>query len=175
MNRIILVGGGVRSGKSRWALERALALGERRLFVATARRWDAEMVTRIERHQVDRQGFGDTLEEHVELATLLSTGAVPEVVLIDCLSHWVTNLLSLGDDEALLARFDALVAALALRRAHVVMVSNEVGMSLHAETPVGRRFQTLTGFLHQRLSRVADEVHLAVMGMVVPLKPWKEP
>lgn len=170
MNRIVLVGGGVRSGKSRWALEKARALGEARLFIGTAKRWDTEMEERIQRHQDDRADFGETREEHVALPALLSQAPLPQVVLIDCLSHWVTNLLSLGDDAALIARFDELVVALQLRRAHVVLVTNEVGMSLHAETQVGRRFQALTGFLHQRLAAAADEVHLAVLGMVVPLK-----
>ena len=171
MNRIVLVGGGVRSGKSRWALDTARGLGQRRLFVATARPSDAEMVERIARHRADRPGFGETVEEPLALPELLWDGPLPEVVLVDCLSHWLTNLLlaPLGDAE-ILGRLDALAAALRLRRAHLVLVTNEVGLSLHADTPLGRRFQTLSGWMHQRVSAVADEVHLAVLGLVVPLK-----
>jgi adenosylcobinamide kinase/adenosylcobinamide-phosphate guanylyltransferase len=169
MNRILLVGGGVRSGKSRWALDTARRLGERRLFVATARPSDAEMRERIERHRADRPDFGETVEEALALPELLRDRALPEVVVVDCLSHWLTNILGL-DDREMLARVDALAEALLLRRAHVVLVTNEVGLSLHADTQLGRRFQALSGFMHQRVSSAADEVHLAILGLVVPLK-----
>jgi adenosylcobinamide kinase/adenosylcobinamide-phosphate guanylyltransferase len=170
--RLILVGGGARSGKSGFGLERARALGPRRLFIATAERSDDEMRDRIARHRVDRGGDFDTLEEPRALPEAIAAAGSHDVVLVDCLTIWISNLLVDGaPQEAVLDRVGALLAALASRRAHVVLVSNEVGMGLVPETPLGRTFRDLTGQAHQRIAAVADELYLAAMGVVLRLKP----
>ena len=172
MSRIVLVGGGVRSGKSRFAQARAEALGARRVFVATAEALDDEMTTRIARHQDERAGRFRTVEAPVELPAALAAIDDAEVVLIDCLTLWLSNLLCRDQPEAaVLAAIDALVAELARRRHHVVLVTNEVGMGVVPPSPLGRAFRDLAGTAHQRLAAVADEIHLAVMGVVVRLRP----
>lgn len=170
--QIVLIGGGVRSGKSSFAVERGLTLGQRRAFIATATRSDDEMNTRIDRHQVDRQNEFDTVEEPVALASALEALAGHDVVVVDCLTHWLSNLLlRKASHEDILKQVDAVVAVLNRRHFHAVLVTNEVGMSVHPPTPLGRAFVEVCGFAHQRFARAADEVHLAVLGAILRIKP----
>jgi adenosylcobinamide kinase / adenosylcobinamide-phosphate guanylyltransferase len=170
--RIVLVGGGVRSGKSALALQLAHRLGKRRAFIATATAVDDEMKLRIERHQRERQDEFMTVEEPLNLASALDALTAPDVVVIDCLTLWLSNLLLHQESvEAILARADDLVRVLEKRRFHVVLVTNEVGMSVHPPTPIGRTFVEITGWTHQRVASVADEIYLAVLGTTLKIKP----
>jgi adenosylcobinamide kinase / adenosylcobinamide-phosphate guanylyltransferase len=174
IGKILLIGGGVRSGKSSLAVEMGLQLGQRRTFIATATRSDDEMVSRIDRHRQDRRGAFDTVEEPLELAQALRT-VETDVVVIDCVTHWLSNLLIAKMQlPAMLERVDDVVRVLQERRCHAVLVTNEVGMSVHPPTPLGRAFVELCGFAHQRLARAADEVHLAVLGTHLRIKPAPE-
>src|SRR5579872_4643563 len=128
--RFVLVGGGARSGKSRFALETARRLGRRRVFLATAEALDVEMRVRIARHRDERGAAFTTVEQPLAVPEALATFAAPktDVVLIDCLTLWLSNLLMRDETAATaLARIDDLVAAIVRRRCHVVLVSNEVG------------------------------------------------
>jgi adenosylcobinamide kinase/adenosylcobinamide-phosphate guanylyltransferase len=170
--RIVLVGGGARSGKSRFALVRARELGARRLFVATARRYDAEMDARIDRHRAERGSEFDTVEEPLAVAETIARASGHDVAVVDCLTLWLSNLLlDRTPVEAIERCVEDLATALSRAPCHVVLVTNEVGMGLHPDTPLGRTFRDLAGRAHQRLSAAADEVHLAVLGLVVRLKP----
>jgi adenosylcobinamide kinase/adenosylcobinamide-phosphate guanylyltransferase len=170
--RLILVGGGARSGKSRFALARAQQLGKRRLFIATAEPSDDEMRDRIARHRSERGAAFDTLEEPRALPEALAADRSHDVVLVDCLTIWLSNLLVGGAAaEAVRERLDALLEALAGRRSHVIVVSNEVGMGVVPETPLGRVFRDLTGHAHQRIAAICDELYLAAMGVVLQLRP----
>lgn len=170
--RIVLVGGGARSGKSTFALTRARELGTRRLFVATARRYDADLSARIDRHRDERGAEFDTVEEPLEVARVLAGAGGYDVAVVDCLTLWLSNhLLDGAGPEVVEARVDELAHALSRSPCHVVVVTNEVGMGLHPETALGRTFRDLAGRAHQRLAAVSDEVHLAVMGLLVRLKP----
>ncbi len=170
--RFVFIGGGARSGKSRYALARAWALGRRRLFVATAEPFDDEMRDRIARHREQRGAAFDTLEEPLALPEVIATDRDHDVIVVDCLTLWLSNLLCRGTDVDLAARrIDALCDAIRARRSHVVLVSNEVGMGLVPETPLGRLFRDLAGGAHQRLAAIADEVYLAAMGLVLRLRP----
>jgi adenosylcobinamide kinase/adenosylcobinamide-phosphate guanylyltransferase len=169
--KIVLIGGGVRSGKSSLAVNLGLELGQKRAFIATATRSDDEMRARIQRHIDDRGGSFATVEAPLELADAL--GKVDaDVVVVDCVTHWLSNLLlqklALG---AMLERVDEVVRVLETRRLHSVLVTNEVGMSIHPPSELGRAFVELCGFAHQRLARAADEVHLAVLGTHFRIKP----
>jgi adenosylcobinamide kinase / adenosylcobinamide-phosphate guanylyltransferase len=175
--RFVLVGGGARSGKSRFALARARALGAggsagQCLFVATAEASDGEMRARIARHREERDARWRTVEAPLALAAALEDPGAHDAVHVDCLTLWLSNLLVRGAtaDEAL-ARVDEVRAALARRRVPVVIVTNEVGMGLVPETPLGRVFRDLSGLAHQRLAAEADELHVAVMGVVLRLRP----
>src|SRR6266542_178272 len=159
-HRIILVGGGVRSGKSSFAVELAAQLGERRTFIATARPSDDEMRARIERHRRDRLNAFETIEEPTDLERALVSVGPCDVVVVDCLTHWLANLLLRQDPvDDILEEVDGVSRVLAERRFHVVLVSNEVGMSIHPPTPLGRAFVEVSGWAHQRLARAADEIH----------------
>jgi adenosylcobinamide kinase / adenosylcobinamide-phosphate guanylyltransferase len=170
--RILLVGGGVRAGKSAFALELAKSLGKKRAFIATATAFDDEMKSRIERHQREREGEFTTIEEPIDLAASLDTLAGYDVVVVDCLTLWLSNLLLHQESvEAILARADDVVRAMQKRRFHAVLVTNEVGMSIHPPTPLGRTFVEVAGWTHQRVGRVADEIYLAVLGTALRIKP----
>ena len=170
--RLVLVGGGARSGKSRFALARARALGDRRLFLATAVRSDDEMRDRIARHRDERGMDFDTREEPLALAEALTAARDHDVILVDCLTIWISNLLVGGlSADAVRERIAALPAVLAARRCHIVLVSNEVGMGLVPETPLGRVFRDLAGFAHQLLAPIADELYFAALGVLLRLRP----
>ncbi len=170
--RIILVGGGVRSGKSAYAVARARALGPRRAFIATARAYDADMAERIRRHQAERAGDFETLEEPRDVAGTLARLTGYDAAVIDCVTLWVANQLVDGVAPAAVEQ-EAGRLATALRAAPcpVVVVTNEVGMGVHPETELGRTFRDLCGRVHQALARAADEIHLAVLGTLLRLKP----
>jgi adenosylcobinamide kinase/adenosylcobinamide-phosphate guanylyltransferase len=179
--RFVFVGGGARSGKSRFALTRAFALGRRRLFVATAEPSDDEMRDRIARHRQQRGSAFDTVEAPMALPEVIADDRDHDVIVVDCLTLWLSNLLvrsagatdppAPGAADLAIRRLDALVEALRSRRVHVVLVSNEVGMGLVPETPLGRLFRDLAGGAHQRLAAIADEVYLAATGVVLRLRP----
>jgi adenosylcobinamide kinase / adenosylcobinamide-phosphate guanylyltransferase len=168
---LILVGGGVRSGKSAYALARARTLGPRRVFLATARAYDEELADRIRRHQAERPDF-QTIEEPVALAERLPALAGHDVAVVDCVTLWLANLLVDGvPPDEIDRRAAGLATALRAAPCHVVVVTNEVGMGVHPETALGRSFRDLSGRAHQALARVSDEIHLAVLGTLLRLRP----
>jgi adenosylcobinamide kinase/adenosylcobinamide-phosphate guanylyltransferase len=171
-HNLILVGGGVRSGKSTFALARARSLGPRRAFIATAQAFDDEMRDRIARHRDERGTEFLTIEEPLALADAVTRLADIDVVVIDCLTLWLSNLLLAELPEPqILARVDDVVAALAHRRFHAIVVTNEVGMGVVPESALGRAFRDLAGMTHQRFARQADEIDVAILGTVLRLKP----
>lgn len=168
----ILIGGGVRSGKSAFALTLARRLGRRRTFVATARGLDEEMRRRIAQHQRDRGTDFTTIEEPLELPSLLEHVADVDVVVVDCVTLWLSNLLLRGDDEGvILSHVDRLVDVLRAPRFHALLVTNEVGMGVHPEHALGRVFRDVAGRAHQRLARGADEIYFAALGVMLRLRP----
>ena len=170
--RILLLGGGVRSGKSAFALDLARRFGNKRAFIATATPLDDEMKSRIERHQRERRDEFTTIEEPIDLAAALDALTDYDVAVVDCLTLWLSNLLLNQESvEAILERADAVVRVLQKRRFHTVLVTNEVGMSVHPPTPLGRTFVEIAGLTHQRVARVADEIYLAVLGTALRIKP----
>lgn len=170
---LILVGGGARSGKSRFALARAEALPGARVFVATAQAFDDEMAERIALHRATRGPGFRTVEEPLELPHALRTLADgDEIVVVDCLTLWLSNLLVRGDDaDAVLRAVGELREVVAERRRHVILVSNEVGMGIVPEHALARTFRDVAGVAHQELARAADEVYVAILGTVLRVKP----
>ena len=171
---LILIGGGARSGKSAYAVRRALRFAGERVFVATAEAFDDEMSLRIAAHAAERGRDFETVEAPRDLERALAELIVraPSVVLIDCLTLWLSNLLL---TDVPVAEIEQRVERLALLTAAapfpVLLVTNEVGMGLVPETPIGRLFRDLTGRAHQRLARAAGEVYLAALGCVLRIKP----
>jgi adenosylcobinamide kinase/adenosylcobinamide-phosphate guanylyltransferase len=171
MNKVIVVGGGVRSGKSAFALARAQALGTRRTFIATGEALDGEMDERIARHRAERGDRFTTVEAPIELPAALAT-LDTDVALVDCLTLWLSNLLVRDEPVARVrARIDELVEVLARRRFHAIVVTNEVGMGVVPPSPLGRAFRDVAGTAHQRLAACADEIDFAVLGTVLRLRP----
>lgn len=171
--RIVLVGGGVRSGKSAYALHLAMELGTRRVFIATAEALDDEMHARIARHKKERADEFCTIEEPTDLPGVLDHVEDCDVVVVDCLTLWLSNLLLSeeftpedADDE-----IAALIAVAKRRRFHLVLVSNEVGLGIVPENELARRFRDLAGHTHRRIAEIADEVYFGAMGMMLRLKP----
>jgi len=170
--QVILVGGGTRSGKSDFALAVARRLGNCRLFVATAQPGDDEMHARIRRHRETRGTVFQTVEEPLAVAEVFRHVEEYDVVVLDCLTLWLSNLLLRGNDaEAVLRQVNELAEVLDRRSAHAVIVTSEVGLGLVPETPLGRTFRDVTGLAHQRLADLADEVYFGVLGVMLRLKP----
>jgi adenosylcobinamide kinase / adenosylcobinamide-phosphate guanylyltransferase len=163
---VTLVLGGARSGKSRFA--ETLAVGEKH-YIATAQAFDDEMRERIAAHQAQRGGGWVTHEAVVELPEMLTqVMADGRFVLVDCLTLWLSNVMLAdqdwrGDLEALLTRLRAALGT-------VVLVSNEVGMGLVPETPLGRAFRDAQGIVNSRVAEVADSVVFVVAGLPLALK-----
>lgn len=171
--RIVLVGGGVRCGKSAFALARARELGKTRLFIATAEARDAEMRERIVEHRRERGASFETLERQLELVeTLAAESGRADVIVIDCLTLWLSNLLLRGDSsDAIAVEVERLAGELQRRRCHVVMVTNEVGMGIVPDNALARRFRDAAGRLHQRVAAISDELYVGVLGTLLRLKP----
>ena len=170
--RTILVLGGARSGKSRHAQSLAEAMTPTGCFIATAQAWDAEMRDRIARHQADRDARWTTVEAPLALPEAVAAhGLADRVLLVDCLTLWLTNLL-LGEAD-LIAAGDALVAAIAAAPGPVVLVSNEVGFGIVPDNALARRFRDAQGSLNQRLARVCDATDLVVAGLPLRLSGEK--
>jgi adenosylcobinamide kinase/adenosylcobinamide-phosphate guanylyltransferase len=183
MSYITLVIGGARSGKSRYAQELANKLAEATevLYIATAEAGDDEMRERIARHKEERPSHWLTAEEPLEAANILRTADHP-VVIIDCLSFFVVNhMLKNGGDpatcsadtwdgEAAEEAASDLMAAAVERPGNVIIVTNEVGMGLVPDTPLGRAFRDTAGRVNQTAAAAADNVVLMVAGIPVQVK-----
>jgi len=169
-----LILGGVRSGKSREALRVAALLppGFRGCFLATAQALDADMQARVARHQAERPQGWTTVEEPYDIAGACERLAGRcDVIVLDCLTLWVSNLLLRGDkDAAILDATDNLARHAALRRLSLIMVSNEVGAGVHPPTQIGLRFRDVLGEVNQRLAAVSDRVTYMVAGIPMVIK-----
>jgi adenosylcobinamide kinase/adenosylcobinamide-phosphate guanylyltransferase len=171
--RLVLIGGGVRSGKSAYALVRARRLGTRRVFIATAIAFDDEMRERAVRHREERGHEFDTVEApHALVPALREATQRADVVVIDCLTLWLSNLLLEGlDQPAIAARVRELCDVLPTLPSHVVIVTNEVGLGIVPDSKLGRVFRDVSGAAHQALSRQCHELYFAVMGQLLRLRP----
>lgn len=165
----LLVLGGARSGKSRYAEARAGATGAARVYVATADALDTEMAARIARHQRDRGPGWQTVDAPIDLAGCIRREAAPgRVLLVDCLTLWLSNLLLAGaDPEAAAAE---LLAATAAAAGDLIFVSNEVGGGIVPANTLARRFRDAAGRLNQQMAAQVDEVQLVVAGLPLALK-----
>jgi adenosylcobinamide kinase / adenosylcobinamide-phosphate guanylyltransferase len=167
--RLTLVLGGARSGKSDYALKLAMAAPPPWVFVATAEPLDAEMQDRIKRHKEARGEGWITLEAPIDLASALEQAPVDAPVVIDCFTLWLSNLMLGGHSiEHEVGRLDA---ALDDRNAATIAVSNEVGLGVIPETPLGRTFRDEAGALNRHLAVQAGRVIMMVAGLPLTIKP----
>lgn len=186
MNHLIFVVGGARSGKSRFAQQLAAGLGGEVVYIATAEARDDEMKERIAAHRRARPESWRTVEAPLELAEALhSCRGKAEVILVDCLTVFISNLLMkttgfLGErdnpeiDRALTGQVEAeiseVIKAATESAAHVIVVSNEVGQGLVPPYKLGRFYRDMVGWANQRLAAAADKVYLVHCGLALELK-----
>lgn len=166
---LFFITGGARSGKSRYAQELALQWSGQPVYIATARAWDDEFKQRIKRHQQDRDERWTSLEEEKYISKLSLEN---KVIVIDCITLWLTNFfvdLKSKIDECLVDCKQEVDAWLGMNNRFII-VSNEIGMGVHAETEVGRRFTDLQGWMNQYIAERAEEAVLMVSGLPLKIK-----
>ena len=168
MSRVILITGGQRSGKSEKAERLALSLSDRPVYLATAHVWDEEFRQRVERHQQRRGPQWTNIEEERQLSRHDLRG---RVVLVDCITLWLTNIFfDLQDTEKALAEAKAEFDRLVAQDATFIFVTNEIGWGGVSTDAVQRQFTDLQGWMNQYVARRADEVLQMVSGIVVKIK-----
>jgi adenosylcobinamide kinase/adenosylcobinamide-phosphate guanylyltransferase len=177
MSQTIFITGGTRSGKSRFAEQRAAGYGESLCYLATAQPLDDEMGYRIRIHQQRRGEQWHTVEEPLHLAQTLAThDGTCNVILVDCLTLWLSNLLLLYEDlgaeteSRLLDDVQRLATTLRGMTTPVIIVSNEVGMGIVPEHRLGRLFRDIAGQANQIIASAASEAWLVASGIPLKLK-----
>lgn len=166
--KLILVTGGARAGKSAFAEEWAQAIGgERVSFIATSQALDPEMAERIARHQAERPLGWQTIEEPLEVALALEQ-AQHKVVVLDCLTLWVSNLMLHGRD--VLPAVENLLATWEENDKRLIVVSNEVGWGIVPDNALARQYRDWLGLANRRVAAEADVVYLLVAGVPVKVK-----
>ncbi len=173
MKRLVFIVGGCRSGKSKYALQTAEKIVAKcRIYIATCVPQDDEMKQRVAQHQKQRNSTWVTVEEPLDLTRAITENSrKADVVLIDCLTLWMSNLLMQTQDEAALKnKIEHLVQALSLADCPVVVVSNEVGGGIVPENPLARQFRDIAGWANQSVAACADRVVWMVAGIPVTVK-----
>lgn len=174
--QIILVTGGARSGKSRYAELRAEELGGRRLYIATAEAKDKEMAQRIAEHKKRRGNDWTTIEEPMELSSvLLAQRSRTDCALVDCVTIWLSNLLLHRDAEFAVEKIEQLVETLLRLDFHVVLVTNEIGGGIVPDNALARQFRDLAGRANQQIAAAANEVVLTIAGIPMIVKATRCP
>lgn len=172
--KCILVLGGCRSGKSNVAMQTADDMAtDKKIYLATCVPADGEMKARVKRHRDDRGPDWATIEEPVRIhETINRASAQAKVILVDCLTLWISNLLFQGKDEAgIMAAVDLLEGALHRSSCPVILVSNEVGYGIVPENSLARQFRDMAGLVNQRVARAVDKVVVTMAGIPVQIKP----
>ena len=158
---IYYITGGERSGKSSHAQKLAESLSDNPYYLATSRIWDKDFEKRVKRHKNDRDERWTTIEEEKEISKVIPKNSV---IVIDCVTLWLTNLYF--DSE--LAKIE--IENLAKLNSQIIIISNEIGMGVHAQTHVARKFTELQGWVNQRIANKADKAIFMVSGLPLTLK-----
>ncbi|MCG9514871.1 bifunctional adenosylcobinamide kinase/adenosylcobinamide-phosphate guanylyltransferase [Acinetobacter pittii] len=169
-----LILGGARSGKSRLAEQTAISMQLAVTYVATAQALDPEMQNRIVHHQNQRPAHWSLIEEPLFLANALQRIDRPnQIILVDCLTLWLTNLLMLEDQSVQQFECEKLLKVLPTLQSEIILVSNETGLGVVPLGEISRRFVDEAGRLHQALGQIADKVVFCVAGFPMILKGEK--
>lgn len=169
---LVLIGGGARSGKSRFALEYAEQRYAKRAFLATAQALDDEMRARIARHRAERGAGWTTIEEPYSIANAIEANAGNyDVIVVDCLTLWLSNIMldPERDTERELAEFTNFLERDSAT--NVVIITNEVGCGIVPDNPLAREYRDRAGEINQTAARAAEEVYWMVFGLPIPVKP----
>jgi adenosylcobinamide kinase/adenosylcobinamide-phosphate guanylyltransferase len=166
---IIFITGGARSGKSRYAQQLALQWSNSPVYVATARHWDDDFEKRIQRHQSERDERWTSIEEEKHISGLSFSG---KVVVVDCVTLWLTNFFTdtKYDVDASLQQGKLEIDQLDTANNTYIIISNELGMGMHADTEIGRKFTDLQGWMNQYIAQKANKVVFMVSGIPLTIK-----
>lgn len=168
MNKITLVTGGAKSGKSRHAEGIVKASGLLSIYIATGQALDDEMADRITAHKIQRGDGWQTIEEPLDLCGALVRTDGQGIRLVDCLTLWLSNLFVAEVDWD--ARLAEVLEVLQTQQSPVVLVTNEVGGGIVPMSDMGRRYRDASGVMNQRIAEVADAVLLVTCGLPLSLK-----
>ena len=168
--KIILITGGARSGKSSFAMAEASRINGEKAYIATAEALDEEMRQRIENHRRQRSDEWVTYEEPIKLIDVIKkTEGKYSVIVIDCLTLWLSNIMYADLD--IKAEIEYLVSSLLTPHSSLMyIVSNEVGMGIVPENEIARKFRDMAGVLNQRMADVSDKVYMMVSGVPIKIK-----
>ena len=168
---VTLLLGGARSGKSSFAVQYAERHGRRVVYLATAPPIDDDMEQRIARHREERPVDWTTIEEPVDLIGALDgVGDGIDVLIIDCLTLWTSNMMWHGhSDDTIVEAAEESAARCRARARRVIVISNEVGLGIHPDTALGRRYRDVLGSVNQRWADAADDALLMVAGRALRL------
>ncbi|HEY4653298.1 MAG TPA: bifunctional adenosylcobinamide kinase/adenosylcobinamide-phosphate guanylyltransferase [Cyclobacteriaceae bacterium] len=167
---IYFITGGERSGKSRFAQQLALTLSDHPAYLATARKSDKHFEQRIARHRQERDHRWENIEEEVTISQIEAT---EKVVVLDCITLWLNNIftdLEYSTDESLDTAKKELDKAFQ-KNCTWIIISNEIGMGVHATSEAGRKFVELQGWINQHIAEKASEVYFMVSGLPCKIKP----
>lgn len=184
MGKIIYITGGARSGKSILAETMSLDNYKTRTYLATAIAYDDEMIDRIEKHLIQRGENWETIEGYKNISNLLEGKTKTDVVLLDCLTNMVSNLLLENNvdwdmvtpsevnkmEDEILLEIEELLACIKSYKGDFIIVSNELGMGLVPPYPLGRYFRDISGRINQRVASESHEAYMVVSGLKVRLK-----
>lgn len=163
------ISGGERSGKSSYAQQLAESLSDSPFYLATSRIWDADFKKRVDRHISDRDERWTTIEEEKNISTVIPKKAT---VVIDCVTLWLTNFYidTKNNVEESLRLATQEIDKLIEIDANIIIISNEIGMGLHADTKIGRKFTELQGWVNQYIAKKANKATFMVSGLPLTLK-----
>jgi len=166
---IYYITGGERSGKSSYAQKIAEELSEKPIYLATSRIWDNDFQKRVDRHISDRDERWTTIEEEKEISKVIPAKSV---VVIDCVTLWLTNFYvdTKYDIKKSLALAKEEINTLKKLDATIIIISNEIGMGVHSDTEIGRKFTELQGWTNQEIARVSNKATFMVSGLALQLK-----
>ncbi|UXP32151.1 bifunctional adenosylcobinamide kinase/adenosylcobinamide-phosphate guanylyltransferase [Reichenbachiella agarivorans] len=166
---IIYITGGERSGKSGFAQQLAQDFSDKPYYLATAKKWDQEFEERISRHQSDRDERWTTIEEQIYLGDVLPENTT---IVIDCVTLWLTNIFSTQQYERdkSFAQAKEQFLKLIAYEGTLLIISNEIGMGLHADSKMGRDFVELQGWTNQLIAQHADEAYFLISGLAQRIK-----
>jgi len=197
-SKLIFILGGARSGKSAYALKLAESTPGKRLYLATAEALDDEMAARIKKHKKERVNTWTTIEEPIRVADVIRKNNPPSppfakggqgglsgkkynVILLDCLTLWISNLMHTANRSSPLAgegkgggritkEIHSLISACKNSQANIVIVSNEVGLGIVPDNPLARQFRDIAGYANQKIAQAADEMYFVAAGIPVKVK-----
>ncbi|MBI5894359.1 MAG: bifunctional adenosylcobinamide kinase/adenosylcobinamide-phosphate guanylyltransferase [Deltaproteobacteria bacterium] len=168
--RLIFITGGCRSGKSAYALKLAESMKGKKAYLATGEPLDKEMSERIKKHKKERGNSWATIEEPINIINIIRKNKKYDVILLDCLTLWISNMLCKSEIRNPKSEILKLISACKDKKFTIIIVSNEVGLGIVPDNKVAREFRDIAGYANQSIAKKADEVYFVVSGIPIRLK-----